>query len=74
MWLLGQKILALLTWNDTLLKLLSSSDNTQHFDHDKLSSISQLIKDKSRDLQKLLKYFNGITTSVFKGAAGGCSG
>ena len=28
-------------------------------DNDKLSSISQLIKGKSRDLRKLLKYFNG---------------
>ena len=38
--------------------------------HDKswpwqISSISQLIKGKSRDLQKLLKYFDGATTSAF---------
>ena len=37
---------------------------TQFLDKDKWSSISQLIKGKSRDLQKLLKYFNGTATSV----------
>ena len=36
----------------------------QFFDHNKSSSISQLIKGKSRYLQKLLKYYNGTTTSV----------
>ena len=36
----------------------------QFFDHDKSSSISKLIEVRSRDLQKLLKYFNGTTTSV----------
>ena len=35
------------------------------FDHDKSSSISQLINDKSRDLQKPFEYFNGTTTSAF---------
>ena len=44
--------------------ILDISDTTQYFDHDKSSSISQLIKGESRDLQKLLKYFNGTTTSA----------
>ena len=30
-------------------------------DHDKSSSISQLIYSKSEDLEKLIKYFNGTT-------------
>ena len=33
-------------------------------DHEKPSSISELSKGKSRDIQKLLKYFNGTTSSV----------
>ena len=45
--------------------VLDISDITQFFYHDKSSSIFQLLKGKSRDLQKLLKYFNGITTSAF---------
>ena len=40
------------------------SEVTQLFDHYKSSSISPLVKGKSRDLQKLLIYFNGTTTSV----------
>ena len=36
------------------------SEIAQFFDHDKSGSISQLTKGKSRDLQKLLKYFNPI--------------
>ena len=48
----------------TALDVLDVSDITQYLDHDKSSSISQLINGKSRDLQKLLKYFNGTTTSV----------
>ena len=32
--------------------VLNISNNTQFLDHDKSSSISQLIKGKSRDLQK----------------------
>ena len=48
---------------ETTLHVLDTSDITQYFDHDKSSSISWLIKGKSRDLQKLLKYFNGTTTS-----------
>ena len=38
---------------------------TQYLYHDKSSSVSQLINGKSRDFQKLLKYFNGTTTSAF---------
>ena len=34
------------------------SDIMQSFDHNKSTSFSQLIKGKSGDLQKLLKYFN----------------
>ena len=34
------------------------SDIMQSFDHNKSISFSQLIKGKSGDLQKLLKYFN----------------
>ena len=44
--------------------ILDISDIIQHLDHDKSSSISQLIKGKLRDLQKLLKKFNRITTSA----------
>ena len=40
------------------------SDIIHYFEHDKSSSISQLINSKSRDLQKLLRYFNGTTTST----------
>ena len=40
------------------------SDTTQYLEHDKSSSVSQLSKGKSRDLQKLLKYFHGTTTSA----------
>ena len=44
--------------------VLDVSEITQSFNYDKSSSISQLIKSKSRNLQKLLKYFHGKTTSV----------
>ena len=40
------------------------SDIIHSFDHGKSSSISQLINKKSRDLQKVLKYFNETTTSA----------
>ena len=39
----------------------------QFSDHDKPSSISLLTKGIPRDLQKLLKYFNGTTISVSNG-------
>ena len=41
------------------------SDITQYLDHDKSSSILQIINGKSRDLQNLRKYFNGTATSTF---------
>ena len=44
--------------------VLDTSDIKQFFAHLKSSSISQLIKDKSRDFQKLFKYFNGTTAST----------
>ena len=46
--------------------LLFCSINTQSFVHDKSSSISQFINGKSRDLQKLLRYFSEIVTSTLK--------
>ena len=47
-----------------ILGVIDISDIMQSFDHDKSSYVSQLINGKSRDLQKLLKYFTGLTTSV----------
>ena len=47
---------------------------TQYLVHNKSSSISQLIRGKSSDLQKLLRYLSGIVTSVFKGSASGHGG
>ena len=47
------------------------SIKTKFFVQLKSSSISQFIKCKSRDLHKLLKYFNETTASVFKGGVGG---
>ena len=47
-------------------------DIMQCLDHDKSSSISQLIISKPRDLQKLLKYFNGTTTSVYNVSLSAC--
>ena len=46
----------------------------QYFVHDKPSSTSQFIKDKSRDLQKLLRYLNGIVAFTFEDVTGGCAG
>ena len=47
-----------------ILGAFDISDYKHSFDHDKSSSISQLINSKSRNHQKLLKYFNGTTTSA----------
>ena len=47
------------------LNVLDTSVTIHYFDHDNSISISQLFKGKSRDLQKLLKYFNGPKTSAF---------
>ena len=52
----------------------SSSINTQFFKNFKSCSVSQFIKGKSRNLQKLLRYLSGIVTSVFKGSIGSCTG
>ena len=43
---------------------LEISDIRQFLVHLNSSSITQLIKGKSSDLQKLLKYFDGTTTSA----------
>ena len=48
----------------TALDILDTSDITQYLDHCQSSSILRLNKGKLRNLQKLLKYFNGTTTSV----------
>ena len=45
--------------------VLDISDIINYLDHDKSRAISQLVKGKSRDLRKLLKYFNGTTNSAF---------
>ena len=45
------------------------SDNMQSSKHDKSSSILQLLKNKSKDLQKLITYFNrtiNSATNVFQ--------
>ena len=44
--------------------MLSFSDITQFFDRDKSYAILHLTKGKSKDLKRLLKYFNGTETSV----------
>ena len=48
----------------TIASVFNILDTTQCFNHDKLNYISQFIKRKSRDLQKLPKYFDGIRFSV----------
>ena len=50
----------------TPVMLLFCSINTQSFDHDKSSSISQFVNANSRDLQKSIGYLSGIVTSTFK--------
>ena len=53
--------------------VIDVSDIIHSFDHDKSISILQLINGKSRDLYKLLKYFNGTTTSASNALLfGGC--
>ena len=44
--------------------VLDISDIMQPFDYEKSSIISQLIKGKLKDLEKLLNYFIQTTTSV----------
>ena len=48
----------------TTAAVIDISDIMRSFYQYKLSSISQFIKDKSRDLQKLLENFNRSTISV----------
>ena len=48
----------------TTAAVLDISEIIHSFEYYESSSISQLIKGKSRNLQKLLKYFNGTTGSV----------
>ena len=43
--------------------VLNISNIIQFFDCDRSSSLSQLIKGQSEDLQRLLKYFNGAINS-----------
>ena len=60
-----------------LVILLSCSVSTQYFAHDKSSSISQFISDKSKHLQNLLRYLIGIVTLTFNSGASsrdGCGG
>ena len=60
-----------------LVILLSCSVGTQYFAHDKSSSISQFISDKSKHLQNLLRYLIGIVTLTFNSGASsrdGCGG
>ena len=49
----------------TTLGVIDISDIIHSFDHNKSIFISKLINGKSRNLQKLLKYLNGTTTSAF---------
>ena len=57
-----------------LVMLLLCSTNTQSFVHNKSSSTSQIIKGKSSDLQRLLRYLSGMVISMFKVASGGRAG
>ena len=45
--------------------------NRQYFVHDKISFISQLINDKTRNFQKLLRYLSEVVTLKFKVCTGG---
>ena len=54
----------------SLTIMLLSSTNTQSFVH----RAAQLIKDKSNDLQKSLRYLSEIVTSMFIVGTGGCAG
>ena len=67
----GKQRLVLVIVKLTPIMWSSSSINTQCFGHLKSSSNLKLINGKSRDLQKLLKYFNGTISSVFNDSIGG---
>ena len=71
----GKDIFVFFIWNSnpvaaTIAGLLSSASlvaiwaKTQFLDQFKINSTSQLINDIFRDLQKILKYFSGMTISV----------
>ena len=47
-----------------IVSVIDNSNFIHSFDHDKSSSTSELINGKSKNLQKLLKYFNGTTNSM----------
>ena len=47
-----------------ILGVIDISDIIHSFDHEKSSSVSQLINGKSRDFTKLFKYFNETKTSA----------
>ena len=56
----------------TNVMLFWCSINTQSLDYVKSSSISYFINDKSRNLQKLLRYLSEIVSSTFKVGTAGC--
>ena len=58
----------------TPVMLLKCFINTQSFVHNKSSSTSLFIKEKPRDLQKLIRYVSEIVTSMFKDGTGGWAG
>ena len=69
----GTWSLALVIIKPTPVIWSSSAINTQFLYHFKSRS-THFIKNKSRDLQKLLRYLSRIVTSVFNGGTGGCGG
>ena len=71
---IGTSSFALVIWNVAPIMLLWCSDNTQSFVHDKTSSIWPFISRKSKNLQKLLRYLNGIVNSTFKAGTAGYGG
>ena len=56
-----------------LVILLLASIDTQSSVHNKSSYTSQLIKGKSRDNLRLLRYLSGIVTCTFKDGTGCCA-
>ena len=58
----------------TPVSLLSSPTNTKSLVHNKSSSSLLLIKGKSRDLKKLLRYLSGLENSTFPDGTVGCVG
>ena len=58
----------------TPVMLLKCFINTQPFVHNKSRSTTPFIKEKPRDLQKLIRYISEIVTSMFKDGTGGWAG